>query len=172
MVFPPVSFSLYGLFTSWSQQRVSLLHSYSDSVFILLYSAHLTLFFCSSSCKVNCDRFKDGRSINRRSRKSKRGLCPVRCLSAHCFIFTALVTPCHPSSSVKCYKLIIHCILLSLLSLFHQTALPCVASACLYSVFHSVNQPTVCYITHEQLPGMLSTVVHSQPVILSGTVSR
>lgn len=29
------------------------------------------------SCKVNCDRFQDGRSINRRSRKSKRGLCPL-----------------------------------------------------------------------------------------------
>lgn len=38
------------------------------------------------SCEVNCDRFKDGRSINRRSRKSKRGPCSVRRSSALCFI--------------------------------------------------------------------------------------
>lgn len=30
---------------------------------------------------MNCDRFKDGHSVNRRSRKSKRGLCERRCLS-------------------------------------------------------------------------------------------
>lgn len=49
------------------------------------------------SCKVNCDRFKDGRSINRRSRKSKRGLCPVRCSSALCLIFTVFFFHFSPS---------------------------------------------------------------------------
>ncbi|XP_039659348.1 RIMS-binding protein 2 isoform X22 [Perca fluviatilis] len=38
--------------------------------FSMLFPLNYVLFLLS--CKVNCDRFKDGRSINRRSRKSKR----------------------------------------------------------------------------------------------------
>lgn len=48
--------------------------------------------FSSTSClflalprQVNFDRLKDGRSLNRRSRKSKRGVCPLRCSSAFVF---------------------------------------------------------------------------------------
>lgn len=56
------------------------------------------------SCKVNCDRFKDGRSINRRSRKSKRGLCPVRYSSAPLLhLYCCFFTSHHLYSSVKCF---------------------------------------------------------------------
>lgn len=53
--------------------------------------------FSSTSClflvlprQVNFDRLKDGRSLNRRSRKSKRGVCPLRCSSAFAFHLTII----------------------------------------------------------------------------------
>lgn len=81
-------------FTSRGELYVILTHFSFPLLFPLNYIFLL-------SCEVNCDRFKDGRSINRRSRKSKRGLCPVRCSSALCSSLLLLFTPHHSYSSVN-----------------------------------------------------------------------
>lgn len=108
----------------------------SPPLFALLYFLLTNLILCSSalywlfsfpllpvvfifvlSCQVNFDRFKDGRSINRRSRKSKRGLCLLRCSTSLFFtpvyfhhIWLFLLT-------VKCfYFILLHLFWLSLSS--------------------------------------------------------
>jgi len=63
--------------------------------FILSSLSSISFLLSSFFSQVNCNRFKDGRSINRRSRKSKRGLCP------HLFFHQFLIKTIF-SFSLKC----------------------------------------------------------------------